>query len=256
MRLARFLFLVFAGVPGLLHAACSASNGDAIPGEVRDAQALDVGSTIPPGLDGASSESDSGAPEDAASSDALSDADAPTSQSVRINEVYVDRMAGGSQVEYVELRGAEGLAVDDLFLRVVDKDGMPTPQAFAVGDPGDKIGATGTWVIGGALASGRVDQTITNAAGWGLDTVGAVQLLRGPARDVVDVVGWTTDPDGGFVTEPALPPKSTGEGKPYVLPSGGSGSFGRKAGAPDTNDNRADFCTMTKSGGNANAACE
>lgn len=258
MRIGRGLLVLTTGIPGLFFAACSASNGDAIPSEVRDAEALDVGSSVVPTKDGSSSTSeDGGTPKDASTKDAPSDAeDAATSSTiVRINEVYVDRGSGGSQSEYVELRGPEGTPVDDLFLRLVDGNGTATAQAFTVGSKGDTIGATGTWVIGGALVPGRVDRIVTNPQGWGIDTKGAVQLLRGANRDVIDVVGWTTDPDGGFVPQPVLPPKPTGEGKPYVLPAGTT-SFGRKPNAADTNDNQADFCTMAQTNGATNGACQ
>lgn len=256
MRIGRGLILLATGVPGLFFAACSASNGDPIPSEVRDAEALEVGSTTPP--IGDASSSDGGTKKDSSTNDAASDAqDAGlTSKSVRISEVYVDRGSGGSQSEYVELRAPEGTPVDDLFLRLVDSNGTPTPQAFDVGVSGAKIGATGTWVIGGALVSGRVDRIVTNPQGWGIDTKGAVQLLRGANREVLDVVGWTTDPDGGVVPQPVLPPKSTGEGKPYVLPAVGTSSFGRRPNDPDTDDNRADFCTMAQTPGAANGACQ
>lgn len=258
MRIGRGLFLLATGIPGIFFAACSASNGEPIPSELRDAEALDVGSSVLPGKDGSSPSEDGGTTKDASTKDAPSDAhDAGvTSKSVRINEVYVDRGSGGSQSEFVELRGPEGTPVDDLFLRLVDDNGTATGQAFTVGSSGEKIGPTGTWVIGGALVPGRVDRIVTNPEGWGIDTKGAVQLLRGPSREVLDVVGWTTDPDGGFVPQPVLPPKSTGEGKPYVLPATGTTSFGRTPNAADTDDNQADFCTMAQTNGAANAACQ
>lgn len=256
MRIGRGLILLATGIPGIFIAACSASNGDPIPSEVRDAEALEVGSNEPPDRDrdGASPPQDGGVTKDATTKDAPADAppDAPSSATVRINEIYVDRVGGGDKTEFVEVRGAEGTPVDDLFVRLVDHNGVV--HEFDLGTAGQKIGATGTWVIGSPFVSGRIDRSVTVAQGWGLDDRGAVQLVRGASKELVDVVGWTNDPDGGVVPQPSTNPKATGEGKPFVVPPGVS-SFGRRATGADTDDNRADFCSMTISNGATNGAC-
>lgn len=257
MRVSRGLLLLAFSTPAAFHVACSASNGDPIPPEVHDASALDVGTSMPARDGATTTDEDAGTPvEDARAIDAPADVapDAPTSRAVRISEVYVERGGLGSQAEYVELRGPVGAPVDDLFVRVVASNGAA--QAFDVGLSGAKIDATGTWVIGGALASCNVDRLVTTPQGWGLDTKGAVQLLRGGSNEVIDVVGWTTDPDGGTVPQPAAPPKSTGEGLPFILPPSGALAFGRMVSGADTNDNRADFCSMAKTCGTTAAVCE
>jgi hypothetical protein len=242
---------VASASPLALAAACSASNGEPIPSEIYDAQALDVG-TVVPGRDGSPPViEDSGAadapPTDAAANDAPADAPQETSTSavVRINEVYVDRIVAGDNTEYVELRGPDGTRVDDLFIRIIDDTGKASAD-IDVGTGGQTIGATGTWVIGTNALVGRVDRAVLLRY-WGLDLRGAVELRRGPGKTLIDVVAWTDHPDGG-----GAPP---GEGAPYLLPSGTT-SFGRVAGAPDTDDNEADFCTMAKSVGAANTACQ
>ena len=254
MRFVCARLCIAAGWPFALAvaAACSASNGDPIPSEIHDARALDVGSVVP-ARDGSpkATDDDSGGPDaspsDAGVQDAPADAprDASSSEVVRINEVYVDRVVAGDKTEYVELRGPEGTRVDDLFLRLIDETGKASID-FDVGTGGQTIGATGTWVIGTNALVGRVDRAVL-LQHWGLETRGAVQLRRGAAKTLIDVVAWTDDPDGGGA--PA------GEGEPYLLPAGQT-SFGRVAVAADTGDNRADFCTMAKTPGATNAACE
>lgn len=251
MRFSWARLVVASASPLALVAACSASNGDPIPSEIHDAQALDVGSVVP-ARDGSSPPpEDSGAadapPTDAGASDAPADApkEASTSAVVRINEVYVDRIVAGDSTEYLELRGPEGTRVDDLFIRIIDDTGTASSD-IDVGKGGQTIGATGTWVIGTGALVGRVDRVVS-LNGWGLDRRGAIQLRRGAARTVIDVVAWTDDPDGGGA--PA------GEGAPYLLSSGVT-SFGRVSGAPDTDDNRVDFCTMAMTMGDVNAACQ
>lgn len=253
MHRGRGLSIIVTALPWIAVAACSASNGDPIPSEVRDAEALDVGSSVLPG-DAGGGDDDADTAEDAAPKDAAADARdaAASSASVRINEVYVDRVVAGDKTEYVELAGAPGTPVGDLYLRLLDRDGN-VDLDVNVGKPGEQIGATGTWVIATSALPSRVDRSVSLAS-WGLDVRGAVQLTRGPSRALVDVVGFTNDPDGGVVAPPATDPKATGEGMPYVLPPGTT-SFGRTAGAADTGDNRADFCTMNPSAGAANGPC-
>lgn len=250
----RWLFLPMLLVPAAVEVACSASNGELIPSEVRDAEALDATTSNPTPRDSSSStEEDASVPKppnDGGAKDAPSDVapDAPlTSAAVRINEIYVSQN-GGDQAEFVELRGAVGAPLDDLFLRVIDDKGVTTGE-WPVASAGTKIGATGTWTLGGGTATGRIDKTVPAFDGWGLDnTKGAVLLLRGAAKTTIDAVSWYTDPDGGTVM---------GEGKPFVLSTTGGDSFGRELPSfADTNDNLADFCAMTQSAGATNSACK
>lgn len=246
-------------------AACSASNGDAIPGTVFDASPLDAGENVPEPTGDAAA--DDASPAKDAAKDAPKDAppDALPTNDVRINELFVDNHLLGDGAEFVELRAPAGTAVDDLRLRLVDHAGVVKAD-LAVGDPGDKVGAGGLWVVGGNqtyklnVAGDHVDQVVALGS-WGLDNeAGAVQLLRGTT--VLDVVGYSTDADAGTVPPAATPPTTTVEGKPALVPSDSGGatakrrSFGRAAGAVDTNDNRADFCAMIASPGQAQNACQ
>lgn len=259
----RWLFLPTLLVPAALAIACSASNGDAIPSEVRDAEALDAGAIDPTDRDSSSTtEGDSGntnPPKDGGSKDATNGdtgTDAgQTSESVRINEIFVERSGSGAKVEYIEIRGPAGVAIDDLSIRVLDSTGTPTAaNPYAVATAGQKMPASGLWVIGGFLAS--TDTVISIPNGWDLDTKGSVQLLRGASKTLIDVVGWTDDADAGAIPQPTSDPKTVVEGKPFVLPATGTKSFGRAATGADTNDNAKDFCNMNQSAKATNGACQ
>lgn len=266
MTIARKLLVsVLATMPLTAHVACSASNGDSIPPEVREAGSLEAnnGSRIP--------EDDASEPEDAgrrdaskdAGKDARPDADAGAAEVV-INEIYVDIDGLGDGAEFVELRAEPGTPVGDLKLRILDETGA-VKYAVTVADPGETVGGTGYWVVGGnqTFKLGvleRVDQVIPLAV-WGLPTSrGAVQLVRG--TKIVDVVSWSDDADAGAIPPPSSPPAATGEGSPALVPtitktSGKPAhSFGRADEAPDTNDNRADFCSMAASPGFAQKPCD
>ena len=250
----RWLLLPSLLLPAALAVACSASNGASIGSEVRDAEALDVSTPDPVRDSSSSTDEDADTPvnppKDGGTKDAPADV-APdvalTSAGVRINEIYVSQ-AGGDQAEYVELRGAVGAPLDDLFLRSIDDKGLTTGE-WPVAAAGTKIGATGTWTLGGGTASGRIDKTVPAFDDWGLDNAkGAVLLLRGNAKTTIDAVSWNTDPDGGTVS---------GEGKPFILSTTGTNSFGRKPPSfGDTNDNLADFCPMNQTAGADNTACK
>jgi hypothetical protein len=240
--------------------ACAGSNGDAVPSEVFDAAPLDSRSPSMPfdsGVPPDPAEGGADARADAASSDGGSDASA--SSVVRINEVYADNDGLGDGAEYVELVAPPGTPVDDLKLRLVYADGTPKYEV-AVGGAGAKVGASGLWVVGGnqvfrVAARDKVD-TVVPLANWGLDgTRGVVQLLRGPQRALVDVVGYDRDPDAGALAPIASPPTQTSEGAPAVAPATAQKAFGRKAGAADTNVNRTDFCAMDPTPGYPQAAC-
>lgn len=242
-----------------LHLGC-ADNGDADDRPVGDAGRVDAGSsTSEPAPRDAEVASDARLD---AKTDAAADAEAgpppPSSALMRIQEVYVDHDGLGDGSEYVELRGAPGTPVDDLTLRVLDGNGSVYADV-AVGDPGDVVGATGTWVVAGGTifnvaATNRVDQTLSISS-WGLPNArGAIQLLRGPSRDLVDVLGYATTADAGAPSAPATPPTATSEALFVVVPSVAKRALGRLSGAPDTNDNRADFCAMTATPGAASQA--
>jgi hypothetical protein len=265
----RIVLALGAVLPLVAHAACSATNGDAIPSQVFDASALDASSSNPDDPDGGNG-SDSATKKDAPSSDAPSDAppDAPNVAPVQINEIYVDNDGLGDGAEYVELRAAVGTPVDDLKLRLLHADGQ-VKYEVTVGEAGAKFGMNGLWVVGGGSTfklnvQEHIDKTVALGT-WGLDNArGAVQLVRGTT--LLDVVGYGTDADAGALAPPASPPLATVEGSIAKVPNApipptppatkNKGSaFGRKTGAADTNDNRADFCKMEASPGYAQKPC-
>lgn len=246
-------------------AACVATNGDPIPAEVFDAEALDAGGNVEP---------DGEVTKDGATSDASKDVGTDTGTdatvtpaAVVINELYVDRIGDGDGSEFVELRAAPGTAVDDLKLRIIYPDGK-VKYEVNVGVAGDKVGPSGFWVVGGPQTfrlnvTDRVDRQVSVAV-WGLDYPGAVQLVRGTT--LLDVVGFSDQPDGGgaVTADPGLaPPTSVVEAKAALVPDNAGAtsttkrrSFGRKAGAADTNVNAVDFCKMEASPGFAQKPCE
>lgn len=262
MKSKRRLLLAFAVVlPVIAHVACS-GNGDVVPNPIYDASALDVG--VNPNEPGNGPD---GAPRPDAAIDAPVDApkDAPAPRGpVQINELYIDTLVDGDGTEFVELRGAPGTPVDDLKLRLVHADGK-VKYEVPVGVVGDKLDVNGLWVVGGATTfklnvGGRVDR-IVSLSGWGLDSPGAVQVVRGTT--LLDVVGYDEDPDAGALPPLTLPPTATFEGAIALVPDNrGAGpgtkrkTLGRKTGAADTNNNRADFCTMEGSPGLAQKACQ
>ena len=255
----RALLFLFALVPGIVQAACSASNGDSIGGDYRDAEALDAvsgGGGDRDATEGSDGSSDGG--KDTGAKDAPSDApkdvgpDGPSPTDVRINEVY---FVSGANNEYVELRGPPGTPVDLLILRFVDDMGKITGP-FSVGGAGDVIPSDGLWVVGGALVS-KVDkiELITGSNGWDVPNGrGAVQLYMFGQTNAIDTVGYTDIADGGPVTAPSTDPKATAEGKPATSPALANQAISRKGGAADTNMNSADFCPMATSPVVANAA--
>jgi hypothetical protein len=247
--------------------ACSVGNGDPIADPVYDAQALDVASGDPmPGTpNDAAVKPDAAKPDAAPKADAAADAPGPNTAPVLINELYVDTILDGDGAEFVELRAAPGTPVDDLKLRIVYANGL-VKYEIAAGNAGDTVDANGLWVVGGGSTfklnvGGHVDH-IVGIASWGLDAKGAVQLVRGAT--LLDVVGYDANPDAGALPPLATPPTATAEGKLARVPdnSGASGStkrktLGRTMGAPDTNDNAFDFCTMEASPGLAQQkACQ
>ncbi len=246
--------------------ACSATNGDAIPSQIFDASALDVGSnpndpdsgTL---VDGAVIKDS--APKDAPT-DSPADAPGPNTAPVQINELFVDNDGLGDGAEFVELRAAPGTPADDLKLRLIYADGQ-VKYEVSVGDPGAKFPASGLWVVGGAQTFklnvlDHVDRSI-GLNSWGLDNDhGAVQVVRGTT--LLDVVGYATILDAGTLAQPASAPKATVEGTAALVPAPASGmnkkgfTLGRKTAAADTNDNSADFCKMEASPGYAQKVCQ
>jgi hypothetical protein len=267
-RNTRLAFALLSLLPLLAHAACSSGNGDAIGNQMFDASPLDPGSKPDdpdggPGQEDASPKKDADPPQDAPSDAPL---DAPNTAPVQINEVYVDNaFLRGDATEYIELRAAPGTRVDDLKLRIVYSNGNGAVKyEIAVGDPGEKFGANGLWVVGGMQTFklnvlDHVDQPLS-AGVFGLDDRGAVQLVRGST--LLDVVGYGDDPDAGAVPVLLTPPTATSEGKisrTAIQPASSSApakSIGRKTAAADTNNNSADFCQMVASPGFAQKPCE
>jgi hypothetical protein len=261
----RLLFPLAVSSTILVAVACGSTNGDATVPDTLDASPLDAATNPQPFGDAAEDTGSSGGPKDSGKdvvttdspSDAPSDAPAeagPSPDLVRINELYIAGISGnGDKDEYVELKGAPGTPLDELKLRLIKGDGTVTGEVDVAETAGDVIPATGLWVVGGSLVL-TANRTPPLAV-WGLaEDLGSVQLVRGTAKTVVDIVGYSTDPAG---TKPALAasaPTATYETNPALQPPAGSVAFGRKAGAADTNDNGADFCKMGKSPGLPNAA--
>jgi hypothetical protein len=259
----RTLFLLaLACAPSLALVACAASNGDALPPEVREAGTREA-DPLPRGKAEEPDADDGDAPADAGK-DARADADAATLAVVHINEIYVDIDGLGDGAEFVELRVATGSKVDDLKLRIIDANGE-IDHVVSVGVAGDVVGGSGLWVVGGSQtfklgAPDRIDR-IVPLADWGLPTArGAVQLVRG--TQLLDVVSWSQDADAGAIAAVVSAPTSTGEGSPASVPTitktagNPAHSFGRRSAAPDTNDNRADFCSMAVSPGHEQKVCD
>jgi hypothetical protein len=263
----RYVLAFIAASPLLAHAACSSGNGDPIPSPLLDASALDVGANPDDPDGGGMGKQDGATPmKDSSVVDSPADApkDAPNTAPVQINELYVDTILDGDGSEFVELRSAPGTPADDLKLRLIGSDGLVRYEV-STGDPGDKFDANGLWVVGGMQTfrlnvQDRVDHPV-GLATWGLDYPGAVQVVRGST--LLDVVGFTDDPDGGAVPPVPQAPTATVEGKPAILPDNSAAtqftkriSFGRKTGAADTNNNQADFCAMEASPGYPQKACK
>jgi hypothetical protein len=265
-RITRCAFALLALLPLGAHAACSSGNGDAIGNPMFDASPLDPGKnpydpdgSVP--VDGATP--DGGGKEDAPV-DAAKDSPVVNNAPVQINEIYVDnKFLRGDATEYIELRAAPGTPVDDLKLRIVYATGG-LKYEVTVGDPGEKFGSNGLWVVGGNQTFklnvlDNVDQQVSVGI-FGLDERGAVQLVRGST--LLDVVGYGDNPDAGAVASPATPPTATSEGRlaetaeqPASINSPAK-SIGRKTGAADTNNNNADFCQMVASPGFAQKPCD
>jgi hypothetical protein len=262
----RLVLGLLAMLPLAAHVACASSNGEAVGSQTFDASPLDPGEN-PADPDGSTTPRDGATPPDAQPPlDAGADVkpDAANNAPVQINEIYVDNaFLRGDATEYVELRGAAGVPVDDLKLRILYANGQVKYEA-AVANAGEKFGANGLWVVGGNQTfklnvMDHVDHVVS-VSGFGLDDRGAIQLVRGSV--LLDVVGYGPDPDAGAVAPPATPPTATSEGaiaRTATQPATSSmpaKSIGRKTGAADTNVNGADFCTMVASPGFAQKPCE
>ncbi len=246
-------------------AACTAGNGGFSPEPLYSPPDTTDGDTklTPGGGEDAEPKPASDAGTDARRPDGATEGgpQGPSPTEVRIQELYVDHDGLGDGAEYVELRGAPGTPVSELALRIVGDDGS-IDYEVPCGSAGDLVGATGTWVVGGPSvfkvdAVHRVDKTVSVAT-WGLPNArGAVQLVLGPSRALVDVIGWTDREDGGGAPAPPTDPKATTEGSAVSVPSIAKHVLGRKTGAADTNDNRADVCSMAASiGSSTQKACD
>jgi len=256
MSLHRSFLFALLTLPLAAAAACSASNGDAIPNEVRDAGQVEPGEEVLPDgavkpKDSGGGNNDSGNPKNDSGQDAP--ADSPTTNPIVINEIYVSNtISEGDNTEYVELRGTPQTALGPLKLRLLDKTGQVKYEVSV--DANAMFPNDGLYAIGGGLAI--VDQSVSIST-WGLDNSrGAVQLVRATNNELLDVVGWSDTDDAGALPPPASAPTATGEGKPVLIPAIKAHSFGRKTGAADTNDNAADFCAMAKSASNTQKACD
>lgn len=242
-------------------AACIAGNGDTPDAPIYEPpEAGSDARTTRPTEDGGAAPTDAAPDAKKATSDASSDAATPPSSSVvRIQEVYVDHDGLGDGAEYVELTGPVGTPVSDLALRLVDATGT-VAYDVSVGDAGDVIGASGTWVVGGTQTfklgvSDRVDH-IVSLASWGIPNErGAVQLVKGTT--LLDVLGYVTNGSDTAAAAPTTNPKATSEGLPAVVPTIAKHALGRKKGAADSDQNRTDFCAMAATPGSAQqAACD
>jgi hypothetical protein len=268
MLIRRFSFVVILlSASAAAHVACATTNGD-IPDPTYDASPIDAANNPDPAggrKDGSVGGDDGGtdATKDAPSSpDAKADADAGPAFDVKINELFVDNALIGDGAEYVELRGTPGVPVDDLKLRLLATDGHVIAEIDVANGPGDVIQPNGTWCVGGnstfklGVVGDHVDKEVSIVI-WGLDNDrGAVQLVRGAARDLIDVVGYDTNVPGSATPAPPSPPTTTVEGKVATVPSVAKKAFGRKAAAVDTGDNSVDFCQMTPTPGKPQAACD
>jgi len=263
----RILLLLATVFPLAAHAACASSNGEPIPSQVFDASALDSGGNPddpedPTGDGGSKPDS---AVADGSTKDAPGDSPVlPNTAPVQINELYVDQILDGDGAEFVELRAAPGTPMDDLKLRLIKSNGEVRYEV-AAGLAGDKVGVSGLWVIGTSQSyklyatPSRVDRTISVST-WGLDSPGAVQVVRGTT--LLDVVGFNDEPDGGAVPATMQAPSATVEGKTALVPDnqdttkfGTRKTFGRKEGAADTNNNAVDFCKMLATPGYPQKPC-
>jgi hypothetical protein len=259
----RFL-LALVPVLGLAVYGCATDNGDADPAPDFQGPTLDAGKNVIPDRDaGTAADAGLDAPADAPT-DAPADAAGPSPSDVRIAEVYVDNNGGGDTTEFIELRGAPGTALGELKLRLLKDDGTVGGEIDVANTTTDKMPTSGLWVIGGGNVitvdpQYQVDHLMFGADLniWGLDSPrGAVQLVRGTARTLIDVVGYDADGDAGALPAPPSAPTATAETAPTKIPVTPKRSFGRKNNAADTNDNRADFCPMAPTAGRAQAACE
>jgi len=248
-------------------AACATTNGEPIPDPAFEGSTLDASNNTDPGGGGGggggSGDGGSDAKKDGTPSDAKSEAlpEAGPAFDVRINELFVDNALIGDATEYVELRGTPGISVADLKLRLLGADGHVLAEVDVANVPTDVIQPNGTWCIGGNQTfklgvADHVDKTVSVNV-WGLDNDrGAVQLVKGAAKDLIDVVGYDVNVPGTAAPAAPSPPTSTVETKVATVPATAKKAFGRKAAAADTNDNGADFCKMTPTPGKPQAACD
>jgi hypothetical protein len=244
--------------------ACANSGAD-IPTDAREAGTVEASTTrLPDGGDPNNVDDDSGSnnnKDGGGNGDAGPDGGGPNNAVVIISEIYVDNDGLGDGSEFIEIQGAPNTPVDDLRVRLIDKNGLPKYTQM-VGDPGDKIGTSGFWVVSGSqvfklnASPYREDQTYS-IANWGLDNErGAVQLIRG-TNQLLDVVGFASTAGAGAIPPPTNGPTSTGEANPVIIPTVAKHSFGRKPPTlSDSNNNEADFCAMVPTPGYAQKPCD
>lgn len=258
-----FLSVLVSVAPVLAISACSGSAGTAIPW--ADEAGRNLSSEA-----GASASDNDARESDAASADSgmvdavATDGGVSGESAIQISEVYVDTAAVAAGSEYVELRGAAGTPLRDLRIRVLGANGSVRFEVDVTSNPLARVGATGFYVVGGAKVDALgvtyfVDRELGSGA-FGLDDEGgSIQLIsmQGGQRTLVDVVGYTAQPNGAAPLAPVnLPPSTTVLGKPAVLPSAPKRAMGRRASVPSKGDNRSDYCTMSPTPGFPQAPCQ
>ena len=259
------LLSVLLSAPSLLAAsACSGSAGTAIPWPDEAGRNLSNEAGASASDDDARESVGAGADGgivDAAASDG---GVAAGESAIQISEVYVDTAAVAAGSEYVELRGAAGTPLRDLRLRVLGANGSVRFEVDVASSPLTRVGATGFYVVGGTRVDALgvtyfVDREL-GVGSFGLDDEGgSIQLIstQGGQRSLVDVVGYTAQPNGAAPLAPVnLPPSTTVLGKPAVLSSAPKRAIGRRASVASKGDNRSDYCTMSPTPGFPQAPCQ
>lgn len=210
---------------------------------------LDVDSTIDSGVDSGAPPADTSSGGDTFTPPV--DAGPGDIAKARVHEIYIDRAVEGDKVEFVEIAAPPNTPLENLWLRHIDDKGAVVFD-LPIADAGDKMSASGFWVVGTSFLL-KVDKT-HSLSSWGLTGAGgSVQLLRKDIADsVVDVVGY-----GGAPATAMIDPKKTIEGTAASIPAGGSTgkTIGRKSVPGDTDNNSADFCVMNATPGAANGPC-
>ena len=259
-----FLSVLLSVPPVLAVSACSGSAGPAIPWSDEAGRNLsnEAGAFA---SDHDPRESDAAGADSGIVEVVAGDGGVDAGQSaIQISEVYVDTAAVAAGSEYVELRGAAGTPLRDLRIRVLSANGSVRFEVDVTSNPLARIGATGFYVVGGTKVDALgvtyfVDRELGVGA-FGLNNEGgSIQLIsmQGGERSLIDVVGYTAQPNGAPPLPPVnLPPSTTVLGQPAVLPSAPKRAIGRRASGARRGDNRSDFCSMSPTPGFPQAPCQ